>query len=325
MLDSIALNVVISLVFIYLLYSLLVTTIHELLASFLKLRAKTLEKGIKRMLTDNGGSAGSVLQQFYDLPIIKYLGESDTKKPSYLASTTFSTALVHLCKEASGVAATATNAQQQVLSGIQQIKTTDPETGKYLETLYNDANGKIEDFQKSAESWFNETMDRATGWYKQQTQIITLVIALLVAIAFNADSISIARNLSTNPKLASSMADMAVKYNDVNKKNQETRLFDNDTTKVKDTDDDEALAQVQDYLHKAKEQTDTDIKSANTVLGLGWDDNALKCIHLTQFLGWVITALAISLGSPFWFDILNKLMQLRGSKKIEEKVKKVAK
>ncbi len=33
--------------------------------------------------------------------------------------------------------------------------------------------------------------------------------------------------------------------------------------------------------------------------------------------GFLITALAISLGAPFWFDLLNKLMALRGSKKIE--------
>jgi hypothetical protein len=30
-------------------------------------------------------------------------------------------------------------------------------------------------------------------------------------------------------------------------------------------------------------------------------------------LGWVITALAISLGAPFWFDLLQKLLRLRSS------------
>lgn len=34
---------------------------------------------------------------------------------------------------------------------------------------------------------------------------------------------------------------------------------------------------------------------------------------LLNFLGCLITAFAISLGSPFWFDLLNKFMQLRGS------------
>lgn len=86
MLDSIALNVVISLVFIYSLYSLLVTTLNEIIASFFNLRAKTLEKGIQRMLTDNGDKVNTVVDQFYQQPLIKYLGENNTKKPSYLTS-----------------------------------------------------------------------------------------------------------------------------------------------------------------------------------------------------------------------------------------------
>jgi len=32
-------------------------------------------------------------------------------------------------------------------------------------------------------------------------------------------------------------------------------------------------------------------------------------------LGWFLTALAVSLGSGFWFDILSKVLQLRGSGK----------
>jgi len=32
-----------------------------------------------------------------------------------------------------------------------------------------------------------------------------------------------------------------------------------------------------------------------------------------MIIGWLITALALSLGAPFWFDLLNKLMNLRSS------------
>jgi len=35
-----------------------------------------------------------------------------------------------------------------------------------------------------------------------------------------------------------------------------------------------------------------------------------------HFLGYLLTALALSLGAPFWFDLLNKLVKLRGSKAI---------
>lgn len=37
-----------------------------------------------------------------------------------------------------------------------------------------------------------------------------------------------------------------------------------------------------------------------------------------SLIGLLLTAIAISLGAPFWFDLLNKLMQLRGSKKVDE-------
>jgi hypothetical protein len=39
------------------------------------------------------------------------------------------------------------------------------------------------------------------------------------------------------------------------------------------------------------------------------------------FLGWLITAVAISLGAPFWFDMLNKIMVIRSTVKPTEKSK----
>jgi hypothetical protein len=30
-----------------------------------------------------------------------------------------------------------------------------------------------------------------------------------------------------------------------------------------------------------------------------------------NFIGWLLMAIAVSLGAPFWFDLLNKLVNLR--------------
>ena len=38
-------------------------------------------------------------------------------------------------------------------------------------------------------------------------------------------------------------------------------------------------------------------------------------------VGWLFTAFAISLGAPFWFDMLNKIMVIRSTVKPEEKSK----
>ncbi len=307
MFDSVALNVVISLVFIYSLYSLLVTTLNEGIASFFNLRAKTLEKGIKRMLSDNGDKANAIVDQFYNQPIIKYLGENNSKKPAYLTSQTFANALIHLCKDLSS---SETTAQQQLIEGIQKIKEVNPETGKYLELLYNDAGGKIEDFQKAAESWFNETMDRASGWYKKQTQKITLLVALAVALTFNVDTIGIVKNLSANPKLATQLVEMAEKYEKAKKDNEVA------TTK-------EADQQIKVSLSIAKKlvASNSELKNVNAILGFGWGDIKGRDIVYSVF-GCMLTALAISLGAPFWFDLLSKLMQLRGSKKVDETTNK---
>ena len=314
MLDSIALNVIISLVFIYTLYSLLVTTLNEIIASFLNLRAKTLEKGIRRMLTDNGSKVNSIVDQFYKQPLIKYLGEDNTKKPSYLTSSSFSNALVHLCND---LAAGAPNTQSQLLSGIQEIKKVNVETGKYLETLYNDAAGDLVKFKELSETWFNDTMDRATGWYKKQTQKITLLVAFIVALSFNVDTIGIVKNLSANPKLATEVVEMADKYAVARETNTNVLKDKSNNKENKEADE-----QIRTSFTNAQKLVtkNSDIQNANSILGLGWDDIKKEEVLLSVF-GCLLTALAISLGAPFWFDLLSKLMQLRGSKKVEDSTK----
>ena len=65
-------------------------------------------------------------------------------------------------------------------------------------------------------------------------------------------------------------------------------------------------------LDSAYSMSNRNIAEVNQVMGLGWsaaDDN----FGWLSIPGWLITALAISLGAPFWFDLLNKLMKLRSS------------
>lgn len=52
-------------------------------------------------------------------------------------------------------------------------------------------------------------------------------------------------------------------------------------------------------------------------LGLGWEGANLRALTgydlLAKFLGFLLTALAISLGAPFWFDLLKKLVNIRSA------------
>ena len=65
-----------------------------------------------------------------------------------------------------------------------------------------------------------------------------------------------------------------------------------------------------DSLNSLKARLEKDMNSAQHVLGSAPGD----------FIGYVLTMLAISLGAPFWFDLLNKLISLRSSKRPAEPV-----
>ena len=59
----------------------------------------------------------------------------------------------------------------------------------------------IDDAQRAIEGWYDDGMDRVTGWYKRKTQTWTMVMAIILTIAVNADTVHIARRLWLEPAL----------------------------------------------------------------------------------------------------------------------------
>jgi hypothetical protein len=60
-------------------------------------------------------------------------------------------------------------------------------------------------------------------------------------------------------------------------------------------------------------------------LPLGWNSQDARTVPrlawpwVLKVLGWLLTAAAISLGAPFWFDVLGKFMVVRSTVKPHEK------
>jgi len=126
MFNSVALDVFLGLIFIFLLYSLLATIIMEMIAHYMSLRPRLLLKALRRMLEDNPAELFGVkkrwtaldvitdtkasikryfypfknlplLDRFYKHPTIKYLGESkSSSKPSYMQPGNFSQTTIQL-------------------------------------------------------------------------------------------------------------------------------------------------------------------------------------------------------------------------------------
>lgn len=361
MFNSGSIDVVIGLVFIYLLYSMLLTTVQEILSNLIRYRAKFLEKGIMRMLQD-----GPTLQQekkatrlagliinpfehliqgdtftgaFYNHPLIKFLGEdADKKKPAYLKNETFSKVIIDLLrgqnvKPGEGIRdkIQATIDRKTIQIGNAEIKIGD-ETATYLNSIWVDAQGDVDRFRIALERWFDETMDRTTGWYKKHAQLISIVVVMVIAIIFNIDTIQLAGKLQKDPTLRAQLvqqADAFVKaHPNLDKElQQEKQDLINQSPDSTITSGDakdlnkkyEDLKKERDTLiHRADSLINADIKKTQQLLGGGINNYSLgkECPFgtlLLSILGWFITALALSLGAPFWFDLLNKLMKLRAS------------
>jgi len=312
-----------------LLYSLLATIIQEIISTNLGLRAEMLKKGISKMLDDELDGKG-ISEAFYDHPLIKYLGENKShNKPSYLNAKNFSKVLIDLLR--------GQNAQpgqsfspliQQALNAGNTLwgkgASISPETLSYLKSLWADAQGDVEKFSGLLEQWFDDTMERASGWFKRKTQLILFFVGLGLAIIFNIDSISIAKILSNDPKLAAQLADNASIYwqNNKEKLSQQFEMSCSESKKTNNSKDslDSIIKKTNNLTDSATNLIKGSIRDTNKLLGLGWESNPkleFSCVSILSWLiivlGWLITALAISLGAPFWFDLLNKFMQLRSS------------
>ncbi|GAC1365697.1 MAG: hypothetical protein NVSMB3_14310 [Acidobacteriaceae bacterium] len=400
MLGSPILDVAVGMAFIYLVLSLIASVVQEILASLVQSRPANLYNGIRSLLSGNtdlltklyshgliaglyrdpdhdfGGKGGStltrlrgLLQPVLGVPLIGIGKENKLPTtdplllPAYIPSRTFALALIDLLNEqhTAGDAAmgpVAFRIQQKIEDpGTDQIEVT---AYKAIQALALRSGGRLDAFQANLENWYNDGMDRVSGWYKKYTQNLLLVIGLLIAILFNVDSVRVARTLwfdrDARAGLVSAANDYLQKHpaaqtgesgaesascgksQESNPKNK--AAGENQTPANPDPESSgpsaAAPAKAPDFQELECRLNGT-VNTFNQVSGtlllpLGWRHSFAEYGHalasapqhtawqiLTALLGWIVTALALSLGAPFWFDILNRFMVVRNTVKPQEK------
>jgi hypothetical protein len=133
-------------------------------------------------------------------------------------------------------------------------------------------------------------MARVSGWYKRQAQIILCVIAAIVTIGLNVNTVAIAERLINDKSVRAEVAQQAAK-----------------------------TAQPPSGSEKSLEAAAKRVEDVGQLgIPFGWhegpNDPARVSGHLGRTaIGWLLTFLALSLGAPFWFDALSKLARLRTS------------
>jgi hypothetical protein len=279
MFGSAILDTAIGLVFVYLLVSLIVSAANELLAGLLRWRANNLFLGIQQLLQDQ--STTGLVNSFYNHPLIAGLS-SRGRKPSYIPSRTFALTLLDIIAPLTG---SSNRTLDDLKAGIDKLPSSLQVT---FRVLLDEAGSDIEKFKTQLEVWFNSTMERASGWYKRKTQAVQLALALAIVVLVNIDSVRIARSLSgVNSPLRDSIKQAA-----------------------------QSLVQAGLPQGSPAAQLSAATETiGNLALPIGWVNSAFGP---STILGWIITALAASLGAPFWFDLLNRFVNVRASGKAPE-------
>ena len=289
------LSTIIGIVFVMLLFSLLASSILELVAGFLSLRGQQLVQAIKGMI----GSGAT--DDFLTHPFFQQLAAGSRERtkingkkralPSYISSGTFSSILLDLMNIDNR------DDLQAAIAGLPQGPSK-----KLAQFLYRQTNGELPDFKKKLEEWFNEVMDRASGAYKRTSQRWLVGIGLSLAIVFNADVINIYHSLSINSTLSNMVADQATTFVNTQPAPVTPNLDNPDIAEAK---------------QKISALVNDNIAALESPLGLGWDTVDWQHMDgkwwLYKIIGWLTTALGISLGATFWFEMLRKLVSIRSS------------
>lgn len=284
------LDVFIGLITVYLVFGIVCTAIVEWANQVLMLRSSNLEAALREMYAGDLGDQQSFVDAFYAHPLVRSLSAKDRKgnlqKPSYIPPE-----LVGRVVESLLIANQAAKGAASLLDALPESRL------KALVASYADeARGDADAFRETVSEHFDMVMDRASGWFKRKTQLVAFLAAVVLVVVGNVDTLQITQTLANNPAARAQMVALAGQLNG---------------------DGLPAEPAVQASLEQARQAM------ASSTLQFGWQLPSLtaepKSVWeylldgLAKVLGLLISIMAISLGAPFWFDTLQRVMKLRSS------------
>lgn len=199
-----------------------------------------------------------------------------------------------------------------------------PQLQKSLATLSSRAEAQIratgktgaelQQLQTELEAWFNRGMERAGGVYRRNVKGVGLLIGLAIAFFVNADTLYMFQRLSNDQAIRSSIVQTAEQL--------EIRGINSAEELAADTPIGAISERIEGDLRSVGDAVKESL--ADYPLPIGRTQTVLAAQQLAQkswpipiipqrLVGWSITALALSMGASFWFDLLRKVMSVRAS------------
>lgn len=349
-----AIEVAIGLMFLFFLLSVIVSQVNETVSSWLNFRAKELQGGIRSLLGSlaedvmsdefveaetRAGTPGRIGRLASRMPVVSGLRQRvrDNRAvlvPSYLRSRTFALALVDVLASRPAdpsddappddrPAPVAPTRLAGLTDTIEHLAPGHPARGPLLRLL-SEAGDDLDAFMLSVEDWYDDAMERVSGWYRRNAQKWLLVYAGLLTVLLNVDTIVVAQRLWRDDALRAAVVAEASEAVADEGSADDPGACDDDPeppggeTPCPDWEGSEP-APADDAPNRYDEVTEEIVAARSLGLPLGWttDEEDPRAWPgsgaglLSRLLGWSLTVVALSLGAPFWFDLLGKVSRLR--------------
>ncbi len=317
-------GIIITLIFIYWVLSLVTSEIQEIIASFFNLRGKNFRQSLMYILGENQNQNHlPITEKLYERFFNFFLNKSTDK--TKISSEKFAHALIKILKEILNYQNNKENPSakftvEEILDDINnsvlpeklklELSLIIEKTKKRLETTQIEFNSLTQEI----EEWFDESMKYASQRYKEKSKLISFILGFILVIVFNVDTINIIDNLSKSEILVSTVSQSAIEV-------VQSNLDKSSCSEI------ESEENLDNCIHNIQSQINLALNGIDN-LPIGWNLsdpfseqlNPFNITNLIQIIiGWLISTLAISMGAPFWFDIITNIINFKKEMKQKEK------
>jgi hypothetical protein len=343
--DSLVMDTVVGLVFVFSVFAVFVSAVQEAVARWIGLRGEYLLRGLRTLVSGGGdfrldprdlvgvsrpvdGSpdvVGSYVTQLMNssliAPMAKYgvmpalAGNAPLTNrqrrglPAYVPARTAARAIISIAVPDAANRTTMTQISE-VLATLPGDANTNPLKGA-LVALASEAEGDVTQFRRSVEDWYDDHMDRVSGWYKRHARWITLAVAALTVVVFNLNVVAITQSLYGDETLRAAVVTAATEASDCGTKEPAQCLDD-----LRDEIDGAGQAGLPigwRDVEACSEPATCSFAERKGLLSVDGGSTTDATHLLTILLGWALMTAAALPGARFWFDALSKLGTLRST------------
>jgi len=319
-------DTIISLAFIYIVFSLLASFILELFAESQNLRGKLLYQKLGELFNDPTGNNPNIGHLLYKHPSVKAMVYKKNRVPEKITPDQFATVLNDVLKEI-----TFTNPSHPVAYDDSETKSLGREEMHQPQTtyssfnnttiayLYRSAYGSMttrgeetfnmvgEQYRAVFEEWFEGLSAQLSYIYKRKTRLRLFFIGLILAVVLRCDSIHLLQSIYNDSAMRSQLSQTAMQMSDsITGAALEQEYVEEIMLTMGDERSYDALSSAEKAKILYRYTTGLPISRQ-------WPETGMDHIAdwILAVLGFAITAAAVIFGAPFWFDVLRKLIAIR--------------